>query len=101
LEVTTEGTDEARIKRRRIGEVMDSSPKIPPGKNNDTILSENNTSSSSHQISVEDTWQELERNNLHGTQKGLHVQLKPELSKLYKLLQLPVLLNILTSLLPL
>jgi len=59
LEVTTEGTDEARIKRRRIGEVMDSSPKIPPGKNNDTILSENNTSSSSHQISVEDTWQEL------------------------------------------
>ncbi|KAG2608795.1 uncharacterized protein LOC120702311 isoform X2 [Panicum virgatum] len=89
LEVTTEGTDEARIKRRRIGEVMDSSPKIPPCKNNDTILSENNTSSSSHQISVEDTWQELERNNLHGTQKGLHVQLKPELSKLYKLLQLP------------
>jgi len=58
LEVTTEGTDEARIKRRRIGEVMDSSPKVPPGKN-DTILSENNTPSSSHQISVEDTWQEL------------------------------------------
>ena len=58
LEVTTEETDEARIKRRRIGEVMDSSPKVPPGKN-DTILSENNTPSSSHQISVEDTWQEL------------------------------------------
>ncbi|CAD6340635.1 unnamed protein product [Miscanthus lutarioriparius] len=90
LKLPTEETDEARIKRRRIGEIMDSSPKDPPGKNKDTtILPENNTPSSSHQISVEDTWQELERNNLHGTQKGLHVQLKPELSKLYKLLQLP------------
>ncbi|RLM55318.1 hypothetical protein C2845_PM10G00980 [Panicum miliaceum] len=89
LEVTTEETDEARIKRRRIGEVMGSSPKVPPGKDNDTILSGNNTPSSSPQISVEDTWQELERNNLHGAQKGLHVQLKPELSKLYKLLQPP------------
>lgn len=89
LEVPSEETDEARIKRRRTGEVMDSSPKVPPCKNKDTILSGNNTPSSSHQISVEDTWQELERNNLHGTQKGLHVQLKPELSKLYKLLQLP------------
>ncbi|KAF8775853.1 hypothetical protein HU200_004246 [Digitaria exilis] len=88
-QVPTEETDQARIKRRRIGEVMDSSPKVPPGKNKDTVLPENNTPSSSHQISVEDTWQELERNDLHGTQKGLHVQLKPELSKLYKLLQLP------------
>ncbi|CAL5045144.1 unnamed protein product [Urochloa decumbens] len=89
LEVPTEEIEEAKIKRRRIGEVMDSSPKVPPGKNKDTVLSRNNAPSSSHQISVGDTWQELERNNLHGTQKGLHVQLKPELSKLYELLQLP------------
>lgn len=58
-QVPTEETDQARIKRRRIGEVMDSSPKVPPGKNKDTVLPENNTPSSSHQISVEDTWQEL------------------------------------------
>ncbi|CAL4938394.1 unnamed protein product [Urochloa decumbens] len=89
LEVPTGEIEDAKIKRRRIGEVMHSSPKIPPGKNKDTILSGNNAPSSSHQISVADTWQELERNNLHGTRKGLHVQLKPELSKLYKLLQLP------------
>ncbi|XP_062206434.1 uncharacterized protein LOC133908424 isoform X2 [Phragmites australis] len=82
-----EETDEARMKRRKIGEIMDSSMKVPPGKNKDSLLSENNTSS--HQISVDDTWQELETNNLHGTQKGLHVQLKPELLKLYKLLELP------------
>lgn len=37
--------------------------------------------------------------NQHGTQKGLHVQLRPELSKLHKLLELPVLLNIMASLL--
>lgn len=86
---STEETDEARIKRRRIGEIINSSPKAPPGKNNETIPPENNTPSSSHQISVGDTWQELERNNLHVTQKGLHIQLKPELSKIYKLLQLP------------
>jgi len=60
LKIPTEETDEARIKRRRMGEIMDSSPKDPPGKNKDTtILPENNTPSSSHQISVEDTWQEL------------------------------------------
>ncbi|CAN6192249.1 unnamed protein product [Urochloa humidicola] len=88
LEVPTEEI-EAKIKRRRIGEVTNSSPKIPPGKDKNTILSGNNAPSSSHQIPVGDTWQELERNNLHGTQTGLHVQLKPELSKLYKLLQLP------------
>jgi len=60
LKIPTEETDEARIKRRRIGEIMDSSPKDSPGKNKETtILPENNTPSSSHQISVEDTWQEL------------------------------------------
>lgn len=127
LKIPTEETDEARIKRRRIGEIMDSSPKDPPGKNKDTILPESNNPCSSDQISVEDTWQELgitsvtellcfslgiwilhsantvhyvERNNLHGTQKCLHVQLKPELSKLYKLLQLPVLLHIFNSIVP-
>ncbi|AQL02865.1 Helicase protein MOM1 [Zea mays] len=89
LKITTEETDEARVKRRRIGEIMDSSAIDSPGKNKDTILPGNNTPPSSHQISVEDTWQELERSNLHATQKGLHVQLKPEISKLYKLLQLP------------
>ncbi|WVZ82995.1 hypothetical protein U9M48_030188 [Paspalum notatum var. saurae] len=89
LKASTEETDEARIKRRRIGEIIDSSPKSLPGKNKDTILPGNNTSSSSHQIALEDTWQELERNNLDVTQKGLHIQLKPELSKLYKLLQMP------------
>jgi chromodomain-helicase-DNA-binding protein 3 len=89
LKVSAEDTDEARMKRRKIGEIMDSSPQVPPGESKDTLLSQNNTPSSSHQISVGDTWQELETNDLHGTQRGLHVQLKPELSKLYELLELP------------
>jgi hypothetical protein len=59
LKVSAEDTDEARMKRRKIGEIMDSSPQVPPGESKDTLLSQNNTPSSSHQISVGDTWQEL------------------------------------------
>ncbi|KAM0907080.1 hypothetical protein ACQ4PT_016361 [Festuca glaucescens] len=59
------------------------------GKDKDSMLPEIKTISSSQQISVDDTWQEQGVENLQGTQKGLHIQLKPELSKLYKLLELP------------
>ncbi|KAL6622402.1 hypothetical protein ACP70R_032281 [Stipagrostis hirtigluma subsp. patula] len=89
LKIPAEESDEGRMKRRKIGEIMDSSQKVPPGKNKDDMFPERNAPSSSHQISVDDTWQELETNNLHGSQKVLQVQLKPELSKLYKLLELP------------
>jgi hypothetical protein len=121
LNVPSEEIDEARMKRRKIAEILDSSTKVPPGESTDTVMFQNNTPSSSHQTSVDDTWQELgistekidncfvlgidlhssnalhyvETNNLHGAQRGLHVQLKPELSKLYQLLELPVPLNIL------
>lgn len=57
--VPAEETDEARMKRRKIGEIMDSSSIVPPNENKDTLLSQNNTPSSSHQMSVDDTWQEL------------------------------------------
>ncbi|PNT66056.1 hypothetical protein BRADI_3g06450v3, partial [Brachypodium distachyon] len=70
-------TDEASTKRRKIAEIVDPSPNVLAGK--DKI----------NQISVGDTWQELGVENQHGTQKGLHVQLRPELSKLHKLLELP------------
>ncbi|TVU12929.1 hypothetical protein EJB05_46596 [Eragrostis curvula] len=89
LKVPVEETDIARMKRRKLGEIMDSSPKVAPGGNKDTLLSEDNTPSSSYQTSVDDTWQELETNNLHGAQRGLHIQLKPELLKLCQLLELP------------
>lgn len=123
MRIPAEETDEAIMKRRKIGEIMDSSPKILPVKDNDAVLPENSTASSSHETSVDDTWQELGiptvtvinssyalcayatffYNTLHfvgaeslqGTQKGLHTQLKPELSKLYELLELPVLPSIL------
>ncbi|KAL6846925.1 hypothetical protein ACP4OV_022778 [Aristida adscensionis] len=89
LKVPGEETTEGRMKRRKIGEIMDSSMEVPPGKNKDSMLSERKTPSSSHQISVDDTWQELDRSNLHSSQKGLQFQLKSDLSKLYKLLELP------------
>uniref|UniRef100_A0A0E0PSC4 Uncharacterized protein n=1 Tax=Oryza rufipogon TaxID=4529 RepID=A0A0E0PSC4_ORYRU len=89
MRIPAEETDEAIMKRRKIGEIMDSSPKILPVKDNDAVLPENSTASSSHETSVDDTWQELGAESLQGTQKGLHTQLKPELSKLYELLELP------------
>uniref|UniRef100_A0A0E0L6Q3 Chromo domain-containing protein n=1 Tax=Oryza punctata TaxID=4537 RepID=A0A0E0L6Q3_ORYPU len=89
MRIPAEETDEATMKHRKIGEIMDSSPKILPVKDNDAVLPENNTASSSHETSVDDTWQELGAESLQGTQKGLHTQLKPELSKLYELLELP------------
>ncbi|KAM0858101.1 hypothetical protein ACQ4PT_048039 [Festuca glaucescens] len=82
-------TDEASMKRRKIAETLDSSANVLVGKDKDSMLPEIKTISSSQQISVDDTWQEQGVENLQGTQKGLHVQLKPELSKLYKLLELP------------
>lgn len=82
-------TDEASMKRRKIAETLDSSANVLVGKEKDSMLPEIKTISSSQQISVDDTWQEQGVENLQGTQKGLHVQLKPELSKLYKLLELP------------
>ncbi|KAM0907079.1 hypothetical protein ACQ4PT_016361 [Festuca glaucescens] len=82
-------TDEASMKRRKIAETLDSSANVLVGKDKDSMLPEIKTISSSQQISVDDTWQEQGVENLQGTQKGLHIQLKPELSKLYKLLELP------------
>ncbi|GJN29968.1 hypothetical protein PR202_gb18238 [Eleusine coracana subsp. coracana] len=55
--VPAEETDEARMKRRKIGEIMDSPPKVPTDENKDALSPQNNTPS--HQISVDDTWQEL------------------------------------------
>ncbi|KAL5225839.1 hypothetical protein ABZP36_012478 [Zizania latifolia] len=89
IPIPAEETDEARIKRIKIGEVLDSSPKVLPVKDKDAALPKNNATSSSHQTSVDDTWQELGAENLEGTQRGLHTQLKPEMSKLYELLELP------------
>uniref|UniRef100_A0A0D3GBS0 Chromo domain-containing protein n=1 Tax=Oryza barthii TaxID=65489 RepID=A0A0D3GBS0_9ORYZ len=89
MRIPAEETDEAIMKRRKIGEIMDSSAKILPVKDNDAVLPENSAASSSHETSVDDTWQELGAESLQGTQKGLHTQLKPELSKLYELLELP------------
>ncbi|KAF0911649.1 hypothetical protein E2562_011655 [Oryza meyeriana var. granulata] len=89
MRIPAEETDEAAMKRRKIGEIMDSSTKVLPVKDMDPVLPENNTASCSHQTSVDDTWQELGTESLQGTQKGLHTQLKPELSKLYELLELP------------
>lgn len=82
-------TDEASTKRRKIAEIVDPSPNVLAGKDKGSMLPENYMASSSQQISVGDTWQELGVENQHGTQKGLHVQLRPELSKLHKLLELP------------
>uniref|UniRef100_A0ACD5XZK0 Uncharacterized protein n=1 Tax=Avena sativa TaxID=4498 RepID=A0ACD5XZK0_AVESA len=82
-------TDEGSMKRRKIAETVDSSANVVAGKDKDCMLPEIKATSSSQQISVDDTWQEQGVENLQGTQKGLHVQLKPELSKLYKLLELP------------
>uniref|UniRef100_J3MAH4 Helicase protein MOM1 n=1 Tax=Oryza brachyantha TaxID=4533 RepID=J3MAH4_ORYBR len=87
--VPAEETDETIMRRRKIGDIMDSSPEVILAEDKDAVLPENNTSSSSHQTSVDDTWQELGAESLQGTQKGLHTQLKPELSKLYELLELP------------
>lgn len=82
-------TDEASMKRRKIAETLGSSANGVAGKDKHTMFPEMKTTSSSQQISVDNTWQEQGVENLQGTQKGLHVQLKPELSKLYKLLELP------------
>ncbi|KAG8094190.1 hypothetical protein GUJ93_ZPchr0012g19846 [Zizania palustris] len=80
---------EQELKRIKTGEVLDSSPKVLPVKYKDAALPKNSATSSSHQKSVDDTWQELGAENLEGTQRGLHSQLKPEMSKLYELLELP------------
>ncbi|CAM0950224.1 unnamed protein product [Alopecurus aequalis] len=82
-------TDESSIKRRKIAETLDTSVNVVAGKDKDSMLPEIKTTSSSQQISVDDTWQEQGVENLQGTQKGLHGQLKPEISKLYKVLELP------------
>ncbi|KAE8814203.1 Chromodomain-helicase-DNA-binding protein 3 [Hordeum vulgare] len=81
--------DEASTKRRKISGTLDSSENVLAGEDKDSILPEINTTSSSHQISVDHTWQEQGVGNLQDTQKGLHTKLKPELSKLYELFELP------------
>ncbi|XBH75116.1 hypothetical protein VPH35_101932 [Triticum aestivum] len=102
---------EASTKRRKISGILDSSANVLAGEDNDSILPESNTASSSHQISVDDTWQEqgiltalflvsimncsnrlhfVGVENLQDTQSNLHIQLKQEFSKLYELFKLPV-----------
>ncbi|VAI40509.1 unnamed protein product [Triticum turgidum subsp. durum] len=80
---------EASTKHRKIAGILDSSANVLAGKDNDSILPEINTASSSHQISVDDTWQEQGVENLQDTQNSLHIQLKREFSKLYELFELP------------
>ncbi|XP_020160773.1 uncharacterized protein [Aegilops tauschii subsp. strangulata] len=81
--------DEASTKRRKIAGTLDSSANVLAGEDKDSILPEINTTSSRHQISVDHTWQEQGVEHLQDTQKGLHIKLKPELSKLYELFELP------------
>ncbi|XP_044432827.1 uncharacterized protein [Triticum aestivum] len=81
--------DEASTKRRKIAGPLDSSANVLAGEDKDSILPEINTTSSRHQISVDHTWQEQGVEHLQDTQKGLHIKLKPELSKLYELFELP------------
>ncbi|VAI81937.1 unnamed protein product [Triticum turgidum subsp. durum] len=81
--------DEASTKRRKIAGALDSSANVLAGEDKDSILPEINTTSSRHQISVDHTWQEQGVEHLQDTQKGLHIKLKPELSKLYELFELP------------
>lgn len=52
-------TDEASTKRRKIAEIVDPSPNVLAGKDKGSMLPENYMASSSQQISVGDTWQEL------------------------------------------
>ncbi|KAM3259842.1 hypothetical protein ACQJBY_051248 [Aegilops geniculata] len=82
-------TNTACSSHRKIAGILDSSANVLAGEDKDSILPETNATSSSHQISVDDTWQEQGVENLQGTQKSLHIQLKPELSKLYELFELP------------
>ncbi|VAI21172.1 unnamed protein product [Triticum turgidum subsp. durum] len=87
--VPADEADEGSTKRRKIAGILDSSANVLAGEDQDSILPETNTTSSSHQISVDDTWQEQGVENLQDTQKSLHIQLKPEISKLYELFELP------------
>ncbi|XP_037435890.1 helicase protein MOM1-like isoform X2 [Triticum dicoccoides] len=82
-------TNTACSSRRKIAGILDSSANVLAGEDKDSILPETNVTSSSHQISVDDTWQEQGVENLQDTQKSLHIQLKPEISKLYELFELP------------
>uniref|UniRef100_A0A453LN82 Helicase C-terminal domain-containing protein n=1 Tax=Aegilops tauschii subsp. strangulata TaxID=200361 RepID=A0A453LN82_AEGTS len=87
--IPADEADEASTKRRKIAGILDSSANVLAGEDKDSILPGTNTASSSHQTSVDDTWQEQGVENLQDTQKSLHIQLKPELSKLYELFELP------------
>ncbi|XP_037443170.1 uncharacterized protein LOC119311615 isoform X3 [Triticum dicoccoides] len=82
-------TDTTSSSHRKIAGILDSSANVLAGEDKDSILPETNMPSSSHQISVDDTWQEQGVKNLQDTQKSLHIQLKPELSILYELFELP------------
>uniref|UniRef100_A0ACD5XNT1 Uncharacterized protein n=1 Tax=Avena sativa TaxID=4498 RepID=A0ACD5XNT1_AVESA len=64
-------TGEGSMKRRKNAETLDSSANVVAGKDKDSMLPEIKTTSSSQQISVDDTWQEQGVENLQGTQKGL------------------------------
>ncbi|VAI36005.1 unnamed protein product [Triticum turgidum subsp. durum] len=83
-------TNTTSSSHRKIAGILDSSANVLAGEDKDSILPETNMPSSSHQISVDDTWQEQGVKNLQDTQKSLHIQLKPELSMLYELFELPV-----------
>ncbi|KAE8771277.1 Chromodomain-helicase-DNA-binding Mi-2-like protein [Hordeum vulgare] len=87
--IPADEADEASTKRRKINGILESSANVLVGKDKGSILPEINTTTSSHQISVDDTWQEQGVENLQDTQKCLHIQLKPEVSKLYDLFELP------------
>uniref|UniRef100_A0A453LN22 Helicase C-terminal domain-containing protein n=2 Tax=Aegilops tauschii subsp. strangulata TaxID=200361 RepID=A0A453LN22_AEGTS len=82
-------TNTTSSSHRKIAGILDSSANVLAGEDKDSILPGTNTASSSHQTSVDDTWQEQGVENLQDTQKSLHIQLKPELSKLYELFELP------------
>ncbi|XBI74555.1 hypothetical protein VPH35_068076 [Triticum aestivum] len=80
---------EASTKRRKIAGILDSSANVLAGEDNVSVLPEISTTSSSHQISVDNTWQEQGVENLQDTQNSVHIPLKQEFSKLYELFELP------------
>uniref|UniRef100_I1NWH3 PHD-type domain-containing protein n=1 Tax=Oryza glaberrima TaxID=4538 RepID=I1NWH3_ORYGL len=88
-----EEINEARKKRRKVGEIMGSSSKVVSDKSNDDALPDICTTSGPalqpvdvmQQKSVQSEGSE----SLMSTPKNLHAQMKQELSKLIKVLQLP------------
>ncbi|KAF0929200.1 hypothetical protein E2562_016436, partial [Oryza meyeriana var. granulata] len=89
VKAPAEEIDETRKKRRKVGVIMGSSSKVLSDNINDDALPGICTTSNPAFQPVDDKQQKLGSESLMSTPKKLHVQLKQELSKLIKVLQLP------------